>query len=642
VAKSGILGRVLILGTFISLTISLAIIVVSSLLSDFTYRYVWDHSSTGLSTIYKLSAVWAGGGGSLLLCTWLMALVLVYVALVRGGPREASSPFRSVLNATLSFIVAFFSINVLASGLFDRTEEALLSTYPDGRGLDLLLQTPEMVVHAPLIFGAYASMCAVFASSVSFFVTGERRWHRVSLPWGRLAWVLLTSGIVIGAYWAYYVIGWGGYWSWDPVETASLIPWLLLTAFLHTQDRHMRRGEYQTLCPMFGMLSLAGVAFVSFVVRAGGLWSYSVHDYGASSSSPAIMRFVELLQDDMSVAGTFAFVIVLLAVTLLLTVRSLREVAQPEAAATPRRLSGYITDQNNMLLAVTLFSLAALVAVALMVKNIESGQNAMAGELGSKMTVMAAVLMASMNLCLVWRSLGRERALHVIVALMCASLALAIASAATGAVDGVVAFALPSFISALVVSGFRFARSLAKGSIRTRLFRAGAQLVHVGAALVLTAFVVSSNMQSYPSTGNDVYLHVGSQVQVGDYSVMLTSLETLQAVSGYAAEVALVRVAYVDVYKDGEAVAEGARLELLYGVDYASGYYVLERVPYVQSSLVEDLYVSFEWAQEEVALVHAKVVPMMQPLWVGCLLLVLGFMVRFSTSAQPSRPFKKI
>ncbi len=633
--------------SFLSVTGALALIVHAFTSLDFSVLYVWEHSSSDLDRLYRLSAVWAGGGGSLLLCTWFISLVgLISSAIIdeRGALARkygAGAGFASVFSAIMSIIVAFFASTVLMSGVFDKTPAAALAANPDGLGLDTLLQSPEMVAHAPLIFGAYAALCAVFALSAAHLITGESCWHKVSLLWGRLAWAMLTAGIGLGAVWAYYVIGYGGYWSWDPVETASLVPWLLLMAFLHTQHRHLQKREYPVASPMFGMLSLVGVVFVTFVVRAGGLWSSSVHDYGASTESSAVARLASLLSEDASVSGILAFMIILLAVSLVLSARASRRLGPPQPVGTPPNLSGYVTDRNNMFVALCVMALCASVAVALMVKTVGSDPVATYAELDQKMTALFVALMVALSLCLVWRLVGRERALPLIAALVVSSAVLAAASAYTGATDGMVAFALPPTLFTAGVSAVRLWQAIrSKGSIRGRMYRAGAHVAHLGVAVLLAAFVVSSNLQSYPPQGAEVALVQGAQVSVGDYTVRLVRIDIVSDVEGYPAGVTAVRTAHVEILEGDRTVCSDAHLDILYGGDEFYGLVELERVPFVRTSLSGDLYLSFEWMSPEVILLHAKVVPAMPALWTGALLLVVGMVIRmwaFSPTAAAAR-----
>lgn len=628
------LSRALALASFALVTVSLMAIAWLSLSSDFRYEYVWAHSSADLDAVYRLSAVWAGGEGSLLLCAWFMSLALVAEVFFRGPARDTSEPFKIVFTSTMSLLIAFFTFTVLMSGLFKHTDPAHLTAYPDGLGMDVLLQTPEMALHAPLIFGAYASLCVVFAASASHFITGERLWSKAALPWGRLSWLLLTAGIGLGAVWAYYVIGWGGYWSWDPVETASLVPWFMITAFLHTQQKNVNDGDYRVASPLLGMLSMAGVVYVSFVVRAGGLWRSSVHDYGATSGSSAAGRFLTLLQEDPSVAGILLFLLVLLGCASYLSIRAVRKAPPSEPAKRPERLSGYISDDNNMAVSVSLLALAALIAAALMLKTMDSGFSETAAELDQKMSLLFFAVMVLMCLCMVWRLVGRDRAFVLTVALVAVSVVLGLAAAVSEAVGGMVAFALPPTVFALLVSAVRLAGSLKGGTVKNKIHRAGAQVAHIGTALLLAAFFVSSNMQSYPAEGGRVALEVGEQISVGGYMVSLEEVQVSDDVNGYPSGVVQVRTALVDIRDDDDLIADDARLEILYGSDPVTGLFVMERVAFVKSSLSEDLYMSFEWMSEDSILLHAKVVPMMLPLWTGLLLLLVGIGMRFSTAGR--------
>ena len=620
----------MVLTSFISVSIAFALMAYASTTSDFSYAYVWEHTSTDLDPIYRFSAVWAGGSGALLVCSWLMALVLVIEYFVRGRRHQVEGEFRSAFIAIMSLLVAFFSAVTVVSGLFDRTADTALMSHPEGLGMDVALQTPEMILHAPLIFIAYAALAAVFSASASYYLTGDSRWISVGLPWGRLAWFTLTSGIVLGAVWAYYVIGWGGYWSWDPVETASLIPWLMTTAFLHTQVRYATKGEYASSSPLFGMMSFTGVAFVSFIVRAGGLWKSSVHDYGVSAGASAVSRFFSILQEDPMLVGTLGFLILLVVATALLFYRkhSRETTSAPHQKAS--KVEGIVSDRSAMLLTIVLLTIMALAAILLMFKNIQSDMSTMSNEFNQKMSMLSVALMVALSMCLAWRLIGRERTIAVCIGIVVTSVALGALGAVSGAFNGLVAFCVPSFIFAMGASAVRAWGALSTGTWRVRMFRVGAQVTHLGTTLLLVSFVMSSNLQMYPEGGSEVPATIGSMVTVGDYAVRLEALQISDDVMGYPAGVSQVRIALVDISRDGRLIEDDARMEILYGFDPVAGYAILERGAFVKSHLSEDLYMSFRWMTEDVALLHIKVVPMMTPLWTGAVLILLGISFRIA------------
>ncbi|UCE80740.1 MAG: cytochrome c biogenesis protein CcsA [Methanobacteriota archaeon] len=625
----------LMITSFVCVSAALTLIAFTSISSDFTYLYVFEHSSGNLDPIYRLSAVWAGGQGALLVCTWFMSLLLVLEAVVLGRRRAVSQDFRRVTILVMSLLISFFSFMVLMSGMFDYTPEADLMANPDGLGMDVLLQTPEMVAHAPLIFGAYAALALVFSASVSHSITGDALWFTTTLPWGRVAWLLLTAGIGLGAVWAYYVIGWGGYWSWDPVETSSLIPWLMITAFLHTQTRLVRGSEYGIASPLFGMMSFAGVVFVSFVVRAGGLWDSSVHDYGEAAGSSAASRLVALLQQEPSLAGMFAFLVLLVAVAAFLSARAYRRIDEPPNGARREDLHEYVNDRNTMLLAITLLVMMGLVAVLLMFKNIQSSQDVTFAEFNQKMTFLFVALAVTLGLCLGWKILGRKRTFMISVSVVILSIALAVIGAISLSTSGLVLFAVPSFLFAMVASVIQLAKAFSNAPLRTRFFRAGAHVTHLGIAILLLSHVAASNLQSFPVEGPKAVVSVDGQLIVKDYVVRLTGLTDFESASGYPAGVTHKRTAYVDVYKDGRLIEEHATLEVLYGYDPDQGYEMLERVAFIRSSVSEDLYMSFEWITGDAAMLHVKVVPMMAFLWTGIVLVAAGLFFRFFAFESP-------
>jgi len=617
---------------FASVTAALALMTWLAWSSDLTYRYVWAHSSTTMDGVYRISSVWAAGEGALLLSAWCIGLALSAETLNMRLRATTGVRFQRCHRATMSSLLFVFSAMALSAGLFDRTTETELLSAPSGLGMDFSLRTPEMVIHAPVIFGAYACLAALFSASLGRLLTADEHWAKAALFWGRLGWLLLTIGIAVGAIWAYYVIGWGGYWAWDPVETASLLPWFMATAFLHTQMRRSSGDEYALASPALGMLSFAGVVFVSFIVRAGGLWEASVHDYGFSEGSSAVSRLVSLLGEEPSVAGTFAFLLGLVVLSAAAVFFASRR-APPARSRSPRktatRLSQQVNDKDTMYLAIVLISVTSLLALILLFKNMGSNQASTYLELNEKMSVFFVALMVTMSICLTWRLIGRERVLWAAAAILAASVILAVASNLFGWFDPLVAFSLPSYLVATVSSAVKLVAAAKKeGGILSRLYRTAAQVAHLGVALLLVGFVISSNLESFPDQGYDVGMPVGSELEIGDYRIRLVAIDVTDEVSTYPEEVAQVRTAYVEVSRDGKVVDEAAALRILYSLDSVSGYRVLEIVRYVRSDIDGDLHLSYEWMSDDIVLMHAKVVPMMSLLWAGAILLCLGMSTR--------------
>ncbi len=237
------------------------------------YSYVVQHSSVELAWYYRIAALWAGQEGSFLLWTWMIMLVLVLMRYTNISKDAKDTPVMDVSQSVTLAVATFFLLVLVIQQPFHSTVMPALFGY----GMNPLLRNPWMAIHPPVLFAGYALLTIPYAAAVGYLLTDDIRWTDISRFWGRMAWLFLTLGIGIGGFWAYEVLGWGAwYWSWDPVETSSLVPWVTATAFLHCQSR-LRRGEYKIATPLLAVVSFILVIFATFVTRSG-LWA-SVHSW---------------------------------------------------------------------------------------------------------------------------------------------------------------------------------------------------------------------------------------------------------------------------------------------------------------------------------------------------------------------------
>jgi len=233
-----------VMATAVLVTLASAILIYLLITRDFQVEYVYRYVSTYLPTIYTLSAFWAGQEGSLLLWLWLVTIFSVLIARREEGWSQELKPYAL---AVLTLCQAFFALLlVFASNPF--------ATYPispaEGFGLNPLLENFWMIIHPPIVFIGYAAYTVPFAFAIAALVTGRlgEEWIRGIRRWNLFSWLFLGLGIILGAWWAYLELGWGGYWGWDPVENASLIPWLVSTALLHSATTQERpNGVYNQL-----------------------------------------------------------------------------------------------------------------------------------------------------------------------------------------------------------------------------------------------------------------------------------------------------------------------------------------------------------------------------------------------------------
>ncbi len=262
-------GRSLAMGQLVFLALAYAALTLAFLGNDFSVAYVAQNSNETLPVVYKFTAVWGGHEGSLLLWVLLLACWTVAVAVFsKSLPKEVLARVLAVLGMVG---VGFMAFTILTSNPFDR----LIPAPPDGSDLNPLLQDPGMIIHPPLLYMGYVGMAVVFAFAIAALIGGrlDAAWARWSRPWTTVAWAFLTLGIGLGSWWAYYELGWGGWWFWDPVENASFLPWLTATALLHSLAVSEKRGGFKVWTLMLAILTFALTILGAFLVRSGVITS---------------------------------------------------------------------------------------------------------------------------------------------------------------------------------------------------------------------------------------------------------------------------------------------------------------------------------------------------------------------------------
>ncbi|GIU98788.1 MAG: hypothetical protein KatS3mg014_0404 [Actinomycetota bacterium] len=269
----------------LALSVAALALVVLLLRKDFRVEYVAQYTSRDLSTFYTIGAFWAGQAGSLLLWAWTLSLVGVAVLIANRTRNRDLMPWVTV---TIGVVLTFFTALVTFYGNPFRT---LPVAPPDGQGLNPLLQNYGQWVHPIALYLGYVGFTVPFAFAVAALVTGKLgdRWIRSARRATLWAWVLLTAGILFGARWAYVELGWGGYWAWDPVENASLLPWLAGTAYLHSVVVQEKRGMLRVWNVALAVAAFALSIFGTFLTRSGIV--SSVHAFAESSIGIPLIAF---------------------------------------------------------------------------------------------------------------------------------------------------------------------------------------------------------------------------------------------------------------------------------------------------------------------------------------------------------------
>ncbi|MEE9583144.1 MAG: cytochrome c biogenesis protein CcsA, partial [Dehalococcoidales bacterium] len=275
-----------LLAVFWLVSLSVALLATALVTHNFQIEYVASYTSSDLSLPYLISALWAGNAGSLLFWGWLVSIFAVVMALKKRDRGKELVPYAS---AIVMLTEAFFLILLLfVSNPFHR----LAFVPAEGLGLNPLLENPGMIIHPPLLLAGYAAFTIPFAFAIAALLTKRLGddWIIAVRRWTLMAWLLLGLGTLFGAWWAYVELGWGGYWAWDPVENASLMPWLVATAFLHSIMMQRRRGMLKLWNMVLIILVFSLTLFGTFLTRSGAL--ASVHAFTGSVLGTFFLAFI--------------------------------------------------------------------------------------------------------------------------------------------------------------------------------------------------------------------------------------------------------------------------------------------------------------------------------------------------------------
>ncbi|HWT16798.1 MAG TPA: heme lyase CcmF/NrfE family subunit [Patescibacteria group bacterium] len=498
------LARPTALVQFALIALAFALLTHAFVVQDFSVAYVAQNSNSDLPMLYRYSAVWGAHEGSLLL--WALMLA-VWTAVIAVRTRELPDAFVARVLSVLGFVaVGFLLFTILTSNPFLRHIPGL----PDGNDLNPLLQDPGLIIHPPMLYAGYVGFAVAFAFAVAALIDGrgDSRWVRWARPWTLVAWAFLTFGIALGSWWAYYELGWGGWWFWDPVENASFMPWLVGTALIHSMVVSDQRQQLLRWTLLLAIMAFSLSLLGTFLVRSGVLTS--VHAFAADPT-----RGVFIL----------AFLGFVTGGALLLYAWRAQRFAIDAGFAPVSRESAILL--NNVLLTsaaamVLLGTLFPLLADAFGWGKISVGPP----YFGALFPVLMApvVFLVAFAPFMRWRgdTLGRfvgQLKLPLIVAVVVAALAFALLSAPWKAVLGVLAgtwviAAVLSYLRSHRADPQRRARGLTPAAI-------GMLLAHAG----IGVFVIGVFVTEATSVEKDVRLVPGEHIEVRGYRFVFEKLE---------------------------------------------------------------------------------------------------------------------
>lgn len=527
-------GRPLAFGVFAFVLIAFACLTIAFVQSDFTVDYVAQNSNRILPVYYKITAVWGGHEGSILLWLLMQAGWAAAVAMFgRQLPPELSARVLSVLGMVL---IGFFLFILLTSNPFDRT-----LPFPPVEGSDLnpLLQDPGMIFHPPLLYMGYVGFSVVFAFAIAALLGGhlDAVWARWARPWTGVAWAFLTLGIALGSWWAYYELGWGGWWFWDPVENASLMPWLVGTALMHSLAVTEKRGLFKSWTILLAIFTFSLSLLGTFLVRSGVITS--VH---AFATDPQRGSFI------------LAFLAVVIGSSLLLFALRAPTVSA-RSVFSFRSLETFLLGNNILLILIMAMVLTGtlypLLADALNWGKISVGAPFFNLFFVPLMVVLCLLL--GMGIHANWKSsrwdklLGAWR-LPFLAALVVALLwPLAFDHYHWGAVLGIFIgiWVMAASVTDIAVKS-RNAKSFIAGLKRQRASYYGMHLAHIGLAVAVLGVVLSTVY----SVEKDLRMGTGDSYRVAGYDFKFDGVRLIQGPNYHAFEGVL------QLSRDGEFLGE--------------------------------------------------------------------------------------
>jgi cytochrome c-type biogenesis protein CcmF len=279
-------GNIFLLVQAVAITVASGILVYALAVGNFKMEYVAQYTDKSLPFIYKISAFWAGQAGSLLFWGWLIS---VFAAIEIFRLKNVNSSYKSVVFFTMAITVTFFL--VLTSFVTNPFSELPFTRY-DGLGMNPLLQNPGMLYHPPTLYLGFVGITLPIGHALASLVVNDTSnyWVKLVRPWAIISWIFLTIGIVLGGQWAYVELGWGGYWAWDPVENASLLPWLTLTAYLHSAIIYEKKNKLRVWTYMLALITFELAILGTFITRSGVI--DSVHSFGKSALGSFFIWFM--------------------------------------------------------------------------------------------------------------------------------------------------------------------------------------------------------------------------------------------------------------------------------------------------------------------------------------------------------------
>jgi len=604
---------------FAAVLLAAVVLVVAAFQNDFTIAYIFHHSNRELEAPYKFATLWSGQEGSLLFWSLLLA-AYGFVLRLRYKTDPRLFAYASVVLAGVQ--IFFLLLLNFAANPFGILEGPLRA---DGSGLNPLLQYPEMVIHPPMLYLGYVGFTVPFAFALGALIMkypGEK-WIHITRRWTMVTWAFLTCGVFLGSHWAYSVLGWGGYWGWDPVENASLMPWLVGTAFLHSVMMQEKRGMLKMWNMWLVFASFWFAILGTFLTRSGII--SSVHAFAQSS-----------------IGSWFAW---FLAITL--AVFSFFFFKNQEHLHTEHKLESLVSREssflfNNLLFVLLCFTVLWGTWFPKISELLQGHTLTVTGGYYNRVAIPLAILLlllTAVGPLLAWRKTSLESLkrnfMWPTVGALAVAILLMITPASWGSIFGLRPWKdisyfyslMTIFLSGLV--GFTVASEFYRGGrvisrhtgqgmfasmvqlTHRNTRRYGGYIVHVGVIVVMIGFAgIAFNQEKEAENG----LGYGDKMTIGNYQLVCRSY-TQDDGPNYASEWAI-----LDVYQNGKKVDTLTPQRKFYKASRQAS-----TIPSIRSTFKEDLYLVYEGQSEKgLPIIKAHLNPMVIWIWIGAWIMLLG------------------
>jgi cytochrome c-type biogenesis protein CcmF len=594
------------------LTLASGILVYALLTGNFSFSYVAEHSNRTMPILYKFAAWWGGQEGSLLFWSWLLS---GYSAVVVFTNRRRFRDMMPWVVGVLATVQTFFLIlnNFIANPFRMLALDKMITSVPDGNGLSPLLQYPAMAIHPPMLYLGYVGFSVPFAFAMGSLITRQPgdAWIFTTRRWTLVTWLFQSTGVMLGMAWAYHVLGWGGYWGWDPVENASVLPWLAGTAFLHSVMMQEKKG----MMKVWNMVLISTTFFLcilgTFLTRSGVV--QSVHAFARSEIGKYFVTFMAL-----GIAATVYLI--------LDRLDYLKSEAQLESVVS--RESSFLF--NNLILLASCFAVLWGTLFPVISEAVSGDKISLDPDWYNRLMVpigLFLLLLTGVGPLFAWRrtsvdSLRRNFQIPGIASLVLVGVLVAMG---VRHVYALISFGFCLFVALTVIMEFfKGARSIAaKNSMN--LLRAtvelthrntrryGGYLVHMGIVLMFIGFTGHAFNQA-----DTRELNVGDTMQVGAYTLKMVDLKMGDT------PVYEWHRATVQVYKNGE---------LLSTLEPEKRFYLASKQGTsevgIRQRLNDNVYLNFGGMSDDNkrAIIQAYVFPLVSWIWIGGLVLIGGTLV---------------